>query len=56
MVCQSAFEALVWLAVVQQVTDAVHGILENRGCGEHEHADLRIDERDDVEGGNKPGE
>ena len=52
----SAFEALVGLAVVEQVTDAVHGVLEDRGGGEHDHADRGINERDDVEGGDKTGD
>ena len=52
----SAFEALVGLAVVEQVTDAVHGVLEDRGGGEHDHADRGIDERDDVEGGHETGD
>ena len=42
--------------VVQQFTDAAHCVLEEGGCGEHEHPDRWIDEGDDVEGGNEPGE
>ena len=52
----SALEAGVRLAVVEQVPDAVHGVLEDRGGGEHDHADGGIDERDDVEGGDKTGD
>jgi len=53
---RSALEAGVWFAVIEQVTDAVHGVLENRGGSEHNHADRGIDERDDVEGGDKTGD
>jgi hypothetical protein len=56
MVCRSGLEALIGLAVVHQVSDAVHCILEEGGGGEHEHPDCWIDEGDDVEGGNEPGE
>ena len=42
--------------VVQQFTDAAHCVLEEGGCGEHEHPDRWINEGDDVEGGNEPGE
>jgi hypothetical protein len=52
---RSALEALVGLAVVKQVADAVHRVLE-QGCGgEHDHPDLRIHKRDDVKSGNEPG-
>jgi hypothetical protein len=47
---RSALEAGVGLAVVEQVADAVHRVLEDRGGGEHDHAYGGIDERDDVEG------
>ena len=53
---RSALEAGVWLPVVEQVPDAVHGVLQDRGGGEHDHADRGIDERDDVEGGDKTGD
>ena len=52
----SALEALVGLAVVEQVADAVYGVLEDRGGGEHDHADRGINERDDVEGGHETGD
>lgn len=42
--------------VVHQVTDAVHRVLEEGGGGEDDHPDRWIDEGDDVEGGNEPGE
>lgn len=54
--CRSGLETLVRLPVVEQVTDAVHGVLEDRGGGENDHADLGIHEWDDVEGGNKSGD
>ena len=53
---RSALETLVRFAIVQQFADAVYGVLEDRGGGEHEHANRRIDERDHVEGGNKTGD
>jgi hypothetical protein len=56
MVPLSALEAGVGLAVVEQVTDAVHSVLEDRGGGEHDHTDGGIDKRDDVEGGDKTGD
>ena len=53
---RSALEALVWLAVVEQVADAVHGVLEDRGGGKRDHADLRIHEWNDAVSGDEPGE
>ena len=53
---RSALEALVGLAVVEQVPDAVHRVLEQGGGGEHDHPDLRIHKRNDVERGNEPGD
>jgi len=43
----SGLEAGVRLAVVEQVADAVHRVLEDRGGGKHDHADGGIDEWDD---------
>ena len=51
----SASKALVRLPVVEQVADAVHAVLEERGGGEDEHAGLWIDKRDDVQCGHEPG-
>ena len=53
---RSALEALVGLAVVEQVPDAVDRVLEDGGGGEHDHPDLWIHKRDDVERGNEPGD
>ena len=53
---RSPLEAGVGFAVVKQVADAVHRVLEDRGGGEHDHADGGIDERDDIEGGDKTGD
>jgi hypothetical protein len=39
---------------IQQVTDAVHRVLEEGGGCEHEHPDRWIDEGDDVEGETNP--
>jgi hypothetical protein len=55
-VASSALEAVVRPAVVDQVSDAVHAVLDERGGGEDEHAGLGIDEGDDVQGGHEPGE
>ena len=46
----------VGFAVVEEVTDSVHAVLENGGDGEHEDPDLWIDERDGVQGGHESGE
>ena len=51
-----SLEALVRQPIIHQVTDTVHRVLEEGGGGEHEHPDRWIDEGDDVEGGNEPGE
>ena len=56
MVFRSAFEALVRFAVIEQVADAVHRVLEDRGGGENDQADLRVHKWNDVESGNKSGE
>ena len=56
MVCHSALEARIWQPIIRQVTDAVHRVLEEGGGGEDDHPDRWIDEGDDVEGGNEPGE
>ena len=53
---RSALEAGVGLAVIEQVADAVHRVLEDRGGGKHDHSNRWIDERDDVEGGHKTGD
>ena len=53
---RSSLEAGVRQPIIHQVTDAVHRVLEEGGGGEHEHPDRWIDEGDDVEGGNEPGE
>ena len=48
-VAPSALEALIRLPVVEQVADAVHAVLEERGgCGD-DHAGLRIDKRNDIQ-------
>jgi hypothetical protein len=52
---RTSLEALVRHPVVHQVADAVHSVLEEGGGGEHEHPERRIDEGDDVEGGNESG-
>ena len=56
MVYRSAFEALVRFAVIEQVADAVHRVLEDRGGGEHDKTDLRVHKGNDVESGDEPGE
>ena len=56
MVPCSALEALVRLAVVEQVADAVHRVFEDRGGGEDNDTDLRIDERNGAEGSDESGE
>ena len=53
---RSALEAGVGLAVVEQIPDAVHGVLEDRGGGKHDHADRGINEWNDIEGGDKTGD
>ena len=51
-----AFEALVWLAVVEQVTDAVYRVLE-QGCrSKDDDADGWIDKRNAIERSDQPGE
>ena len=50
------FEALVRLSIVEQVADAVHGVLEDGGRSEDHDANGRFDEGDDVEGGDEAGE
>jgi len=56
MVSRSGLEAGVRFTVIHQVSDAVHCVLEERCGGEHDHPDLWIDERNDIEGGNKSGD
>ena len=46
----------VGFAVVEEVTDSVHAVLEDGGDGEHEDPDLGIDERDGVQGGHEAGQ
>jgi hypothetical protein len=48
-VVPSAFEALVRFPVVEQVADAVHAVLEDRGGSEDQDAELWIHEGDDVQ-------
>jgi len=56
MVCRSAFEALVRLTVVEQVTDAVCRVLE-QGCRSKDNdTDGRIDKRNAIERGDQSGE
>ena len=56
MVCRSAFETLVRLAVVEQVTDAVCRVFE-QGCrSKDDDTDLWIDKRDDDESGYESGD
>jgi len=52
---ESGFERIVLLAVVHEVADPVHHVLEDRGPGEDEEAVLRRDKRDDIEAGDDPG-
>ena len=54
--CRSNLEAGVRFAVVEQVTDAIHRVLEQRGGGKDDHPDDWIDERDHLKGGNESGE
>ena len=49
-------EALIHLPVVEQVTDPVHGVLEEGSCGEDDHPNCRFDEWQGVEGGDETGE
>jgi len=56
MVCRSAIEAGILFTVIEQVTDAVHRVLEDRSGGEHDHPHLRVHEWNDVEGRNKSGD
>ena len=53
---QSGLEALVGQPIIHQVPDPVHSVLEQGGGGENENAQLRIDKRDDAEGGDEPGD
>ena len=52
----STTEALVRLAVVEQVTDAVHHVLENRSGGKDDDTDGCIDKGNDVESGYESGD
>jgi hypothetical protein len=45
--------AILRVAVIERAADAVDRVLEDRGGGGHDRADGGIDERDDVEGGDK---
>ncbi len=47
---------MVRLAVVEQVADAVGAVLEDRGGGEDQDAELWVHEGDDVQSGNEAGE
>ena len=49
-------EALIGLPVVEEVSDPVHAVLEDGGDGEHEDADLGVDERDGVQRGHEAGQ
>ncbi len=49
MVRQSAIETLVWLAVVEQIADAVYRVFEDRSGGKDDHSDLWINKGNDVE-------
>ncbi len=49
MVCRSAFETLVRLAVVEQIADAVYRVFENRSGGKDDDTDLWINKGNDVE-------
>lgn len=53
---RSALEALVRLPVVEQVSDPVGAVLEDRGGSEDQDAELWIHEGDDVQSGNEAGE
>jgi len=48
MVIRLAFETLIRPAVVEQITDAVYRVFENRGCGKYDHPDLWIHKGNDV--------
>ena len=52
----STTEAHVRLAVVEQVTDAVNRVLEQRCRSKGDDTDLWIDKRDDVESGYESGD
>ncbi len=56
MVRRSAFKTLVRLAVIEQIADAVHRVLENRSGGKHDHSDLWINKGNDVESGYEAGD
>ena len=56
MVCRSAFEALVRLTVVEQVTDAVCRVLEQRCRSKDDDIDRWIDKRNAIERGDQSGE
>jgi hypothetical protein len=48
-----ALEALIRFSIVQQVAEAVGGVLEQGGCREDQHAGLGVDEWDDLQRGNE---
>ncbi len=52
----STTEALVRLAVVEQVTDAVCRVLEQRCRSKDDDPDLGIDKRNAIERSDQPGE
>ena len=56
MVIRLAFETLIRPAVVEQITDAVHRVFENRSGGKYDHPNCRIDKGNDVEGGYEAGD
>ena len=56
MVCRSAFEALVRLTVVEQVTDAVCRVLEQGYRSKDDDTNGWIDKRNTIQSRNKPGE
>lgn len=53
MVIRLAFETLIRLAIVEQVTDTVHRVFENRSCGKYDHSDLWIHEWNDIQSRNE---
>ena len=53
---QSGLKALVGLAVVEQVPDPIHSVLEQGGGCKHEHPRLWIDKWDGSKSGNEPGD
>jgi hypothetical protein len=54
--CRSGLETLVGLAVIHQLSDAVHHVLEQGGCCKYEHPNRWIDEWNRSKGGNEPGD